>query len=106
MLDQVYEYEQVGSQGKDWKELDEHRQWSVHYRKQMFSPWQEGTENIELDFHQLMDGMERGMYHSEDKTMLAMNLAIRYGIALIADRACKRRAGSDSRGMPGSAMWC
>jgi hypothetical protein len=78
VIDLISEYEAMGaSAGQDWKEMDEHRSWSVVLRKQAFTPWLEAIDNLNLIYRQIWDGMERGEYHTSNEDELAENLAIR-----------------------------
>jgi len=78
VMDPISEFEEIGGKGKEWTDLHENPPWRMVLRKQAFTPWLEGIDNLELIYQQIWDGMERGMYHSTDANELANNLAIRY----------------------------
>ena len=78
VMDPISEFEDIDGKGKEWTDLYENTPWRVVLRKQAFTPWLEGIDNLELIYQQIWDGMERGLYQSTDTKELANNLAIRY----------------------------
>eukprot|EP00055_Hartaetosiga_balthica_P003111 m.6494 g.6494 ORF g.6494 m.6494 type:complete len:626 (+) comp2610_c0_seq1:50-1927(+) len=78
VLDTIFEYENLASQGNDWRLVAAQQPWVVMLRKEVFAPWFEGKVNIDLIYSQIMDGLIRGIYTTDDDVELAALLAQRY----------------------------
>lgn len=94
IMDVVYIYEQLHANASDdWRNTE--RAWDVVLRKEVFCPWPESwvslmlsatvvltksQENIDIIFHQIIDGMQRGHYTCPTPSDLALVLAQVYYI--------------------------
>lgn len=85
VMDGMFEYEESGmTAGLDWRDLDSDRPWTMVFRKQRFAPWPESTDNLDLVYGQILDGLRRGIYTIHDETDMVTFLAKRYYIEVSA----------------------
>ena len=53
VMDRISEFEALSSRGKEWTELHKLQPWRIVLRKQAFTPWFEGIDNLELIYQQV-----------------------------------------------------
>eukprot|EP00056_Hartaetosiga_gracilis_P010712 m.159583 g.159583 ORF g.159583 m.159583 type:complete len:627 (+) comp13373_c0_seq3:35-1915(+) len=103
VLDTVFEYENLASQGGDWRLMAAQQPWVAILRKEVFAPWFEGRKNIELIYSQVMDGIIRGIYTSDDNNELALLLAQRY-LVKFGNKLDEKQLLDDLRSHPIAGM--
>lgn len=80
---QIYAFEKRfvdANPTKEWTDLHQERPWTLMYRKETFMPWLEVSDNIDMIYRQIIDGMERGIYICSNVEAMCTILAIRYYI--------------------------